>query len=86
MISFRVGYNRFRRECWYGVDDFEGLVADGSVPRDLVDTLHLLYDDVDDIDLYVGGTIENIAPGDFLGPTFRCIIGDQFNRLKRGDR
>ena len=45
-----------------------------------------LYDDVDDIDLFVGGTLEVSHKDALLGPAFTCIIGDQFLRLKEGDR
>ena len=41
---------------------------------------------VDDVDLYVGGFLETAHADSILGPTFKCIIGDQFARLKLGDR
>eukprot|EP00095_Tigriopus_kingsejongensis_P006865 maker-scaffold1431_size41609-snap-gene-0.2 protein:Tk06865 transcript:maker-scaffold1431_size41609-snap-gene-0.2-mRNA-1 annotation:"peroxinectin " len=48
--------------------------------------LKLLYSDPDDIDLFVGGLLEEDSQGSILGPTFSCIIGRQFQMLKFGDR
>ena len=45
-----------------------------------------MYQSVEDIDPYVGMFLENPAPGALVGKTFLCIIGDQFARLKLGDR
>ena len=38
------------------------------------------------VDLWVGGLAEGHAPGASVGPLFRRIIGDQFARLRDGDR
>ena len=51
-----------------------------------MERLALLYAHVDDVDLFVGGISETPVPGAVLGPTFRCLIGDQFKRLQSGDR
>ena len=46
-----------------------------------------MYNDVRDIDLFVGMNLENPHDsGAIAGSTFLCLIGDQFARLKLGDR
>lgn len=41
---------------------------------------------MNDIDFYVGGLMENQLPGAVVGPSFACIIVNQFRDLKNGDR
>ena len=36
--------------------------------------------------MYIGGVAEKNVRGGVVGPTFACLIGEQFNRLKKGDR
>jgi hypothetical protein len=48
--------------------------------------LKSLYGSVDNIDLWVGGLAEDHAPGSSLGPIFKAIISNQFQRLRDGDR
>ncbi len=38
------------------------------------------------IDLWVGGLAEKRLPGAHIGPTFACILGLTFSRLRDGDR
>ncbi|CAG0923743.1 unnamed protein product [Notodromas monacha] len=51
-----------------------------------VNALSRIYADAADIDLYVGGLFENASKDSVFGPTFACIIGDQFQRSRAGDR
>ncbi len=44
------------------------------------------YDSVHDIDLWVGGLNEPHVPESMVGPTFHCIMVEQFTRLRDGDR
>ena len=48
--------------------------------------MQAVYSHVDDVDLYVGLVSERADRGALVGPTALCIIGDQFARLKKGDR
>lgn len=45
-----------------------------------------IYRHIDDVDLFIAGVSERPMDGSILGPTFLCLIGDQFARLRRGDR
>merc|ERR1712111_236149 len=51
-----------------------------------VEHLQRMYRSVDDVDLFVGGFLEQPHQDSLIGPVFKCIIGDQFARLKKGDR
>lgn len=41
---------------------------------------------MDDIDLFVGAMMEKVSPGSLFGPTFQCLITEQFKRWRNGDR
>lgn len=48
--------------------------------------LQSVYASIVDIDLFTGGLLEKSVPGGVVGPTFACIIGQQFKQLMYGDR
>ena len=79
------GYKSYRELCGLPrVVDFESL---GDVMNEkVIEDLRKLYTDVDDIDLFIGGISEKPVGNSLLGPTFRCLVGDQFKRLQVGDR
>ena len=51
-----------------------------------VSVLRSIYPSVDEVDLFIGAVAEKPLKGALLGPTFVCLVGDQFARLRRGDR
>ncbi|XP_069103195.1 peroxidase-like protein 3 [Argopecten irradians] len=77
-------YMEIRRACRLPtVTTFENLYG---ISEDDRARLASVYAHVDDIDLFVGGILEEHVDGGIVGPTFACIIGEQFRRLKVGDR
>jgi len=79
------GYNQYRQICGLGrADSFSQLSRQMSVQR--TQELAATYDNVDDIDLFIGLVSERPQSGALVGPTTLCIVGDQFARLKKGDR
>lgn len=78
-------YNDLREVCGLPrARTFEDLLD--VLPGPVVQRLSGIYASVDDIDAFVAGISERSVPGAILGPTFKCIISDQFIRLRRGDR
>ncbi|CAL7938033.1 unnamed protein product [Xylocopa violacea] len=79
------GYTKWREYCGLGktesFSDLEGHLD----PQSLYD-IASLYQNVHDVDLYTGALAELPKAGGIVGPTFSCLIADQFVRLQRGDR
>ncbi|XP_075730448.1 chorion peroxidase [Rhipicephalus microplus] len=79
-------YVDYVRHCAPDVplDEFEHL--ERLMPRDAVELFAGLYDDIGDVDLFSAGLAERTMPASMVGPTFACLIGPMFRRLKYGDR
>lgn len=41
---------------------------------------------LDDVDLYVGAMVEDPVAEGLVGTTLACLVGNQFKRLRDGDR
>ncbi|KAH8330422.1 hypothetical protein KR067_002262 [Drosophila pandora] len=52
----------------------------------ILEKLKSLYDSHDDVDLTVGASLEAHVAGALAGPTFLCILTEQFYRTRVGDR
>ncbi|CAH1270783.1 PXDN [Branchiostoma lanceolatum] len=80
------GYNAWRVKCGLRraarFDHLAGEIPDQTTRQNLEN----VYRHVDDIDLFTGGLAEASVPGGVVGPTFACLIGLQFQDLRKGDR
>lgn len=78
-------YNDWREVCGLKrVRDWKDLIDD--MDPQSINRLATVYPSVDEVDLFVGAVSEKPAQGAMLGPTFVCLVGDQFARLRRADR
>ncbi|GAU92790.1 hypothetical protein RvY_04828 [Ramazzottius varieornatus] len=81
------GYMKYRRLCGLPtVDNFGELRNLNSLPDETINRLASVYESVEDIDLYPAGISEFPVGGAIIGPTFACIISEQFWRLRVADR
>ncbi|XP_039993085.1 thyroid peroxidase isoform X2 [Xiphias gladius] len=80
------GYNDWRAFCGLKyiktLDDLTEVVRDYKVAEKIQKT----YKNLDNIDVWVGGLVENFLPGSRTGPLFTCLIGKQMKALRDGDR
>ncbi|XP_043462105.1 peroxidase-like [Leptopilina heterotoma] len=78
-------YNQCRELCgfkraakWKDFLDF--------IPSKDVKHMKKIYESPEDVDLTVGGSVENLASGALVGPTFQCLLNKQYLRARVGDR
>lgn len=78
-------YNQFRQICGLSlaasIDNFTNI---NSAQRERIRVAY--NDNVNDVDLFVGGISESPLPGSMLGATFTCILVKGFKNLRFGDR
>ncbi len=80
------GYNAWRKLCRLpSIKSFKQLEFVFMNPS-VAQGMSRLYKTVDDIDLFMAGVSEKHIAGAIVGPTFACLIGEQFRRMKEGDR
>ena len=79
------GYIKWREHCGLGkVESFSDL--EGHLDPQALRDISSLYKSVHDVDLYTGALAELPKADGIVGPTFACLIADQFVRLQKGDR
>ncbi|CAG9787474.1 unnamed protein product [Diatraea saccharalis] len=74
-------YNQYRRLI--GLEPFNSF---NQFAPNTAQRLASIYESPEDIDLWVGGLLEEPVEGSVVGITFGHILADQFSRIKRGDR
>jgi len=74
-------YNKWRRHCGLSVaSSFEEL----DMTKERIKRMKEIYEDVNDIDAFIGFISERKRG--LVGATLACLLGRQFESLKRGDR
>ncbi|XP_067643898.1 peroxidasin [Eurosta solidaginis] len=80
------GYNVYRQFCnltpALTFEDLHMDIKNEGVRKKLKE----LYGHPDNIDVWVGGILEDQIGGGKVGPLFQCLLLDQFRRLRNGDR
>ena len=79
-------YEQFRRRCGFKRAFTFNALRDVIKDANLRTILTQLYKTPDNADLWPAGLAEMSGRGGSLGPTFACLLGDQFRRLRDGDR
>jgi peroxidase len=81
------GYNEWRVKCFgESARLCDWNTCPNNIPQALWNKFSDLYYSPADIDLYSAGLAEENVEGGQVGKTFACIIGKQFEALKKGDR
>ncbi|XP_025414853.1 peroxidasin homolog [Sipha flava] len=80
------GYTEWRTVCNMSkvetFDDLKNEISDDEVRK----KLEILYGHPGNIDVWVGGILEDQVPGGKVGPLFQCLLIEQFKNLRSGDR
>uniref|UniRef100_A0A915PUS5 peroxidase n=1 Tax=Setaria digitata TaxID=48799 RepID=A0A915PUS5_9BILA len=81
-----ASYNKWRHFCGMQMaTDFEDLKNE-ILDKNIRNGLMRNYRTPDDVDLYIGSMVEDPVIGGLVGTTLACLIGNQFRRLRDGDR
>ncbi|XP_046571262.1 myeloperoxidase-like [Haliotis rubra] len=79
-------YTKWRKYCNIPTATSFSDLSPATHTTAAVNLLKKVYKHIHDIDLFPGALSETPVPGGLLGPTFTCLLGKQFQALKKGDR
>lgn len=80
------GYNEWRKFCGLKVaSTFEDLKSEIPDTK-LREKLSTAYGNPSNVDLWAAGVSEQALPGGRVGPTFACLLAEQFKRTRESDR
>ncbi|CAJ0954735.1 unnamed protein product, partial [Mesorhabditis belari] len=79
-------WTEYRKWCNLSVPETWDQMAIEVPDVNVRNKLKALYGHPGNVDLWVGGVIETRMPDGLIGPTFACLIADQFKRARAGDR
>ncbi|XP_071386826.1 eosinophil peroxidase isoform X1 [Centroberyx affinis] len=80
------GYNAWRKFCNLSQPRNEAELARVLNNTVLARRLLQLYGTPANIDVWLGGVAEPFVRGGRVGPLFACLIGNQFQKIRQGDR
>ncbi|XP_071460005.1 lactoperoxidase isoform X2 [Marmota flaviventris] len=80
------GYNSWRGYCDLSqprtLEELSAVLRNERLARSLLD----LYKTPDNIDIWIGAIAEPLVEGGRVGPLLACLLGQQFQRIRDGDR
>ncbi len=75
-------YTAWRRHCrLQPISTFDQMKATNISDPSIIDRIASIYRSIDDVDLFVMALAEYPINGALVGPTFTCIIGNQFAKV-----
>ncbi|XP_053918946.1 thyroid peroxidase [Cuculus canorus] len=80
------GYNDWREFCGLPKLETQADLLTVITNQNVTEKVMELYHNPNNIDVWLGGLLEDFLPGARTGPLFACIIGKQMKALRDGDR
>ncbi|NWU93042.1 PERT peroxidase, partial [Upupa epops] len=80
------GYNDWREFCGLPKLETHSELKTAISNPNVTEKIMELYHNPSNIDIWLGGLVEDFLPGARTGPLFACIIGKQMKALRDGDR
>ncbi|XP_065205200.1 peroxidasin homolog [Planococcus citri] len=79
-------YAAYRKACNLteprNFDELKQDISSDEVRKKMQD----VYGHPDNVDVWVGGVLEDQRKGAIIGPLFQCLLAEQFKRVRDGDR